>query len=126
MLVQIPVSVGELVDKVTILRIKARRIGADRRANVERELDLLGAILDRSLPQTEAIAALARDLEAVNVRLWDIEDGKRACERRQDFGPAFVALARAVYIENDRRAALKKEINLLTGSAIVEEKSYPV
>jgi hypothetical protein len=67
---------------------------------------------------------LTAELLAVNAALWDIEDGKRDCERRQDFGPAFIALARSVYIENDRRAAMKRRINDLTGSDIVEEKSY--
>ncbi len=125
MLVEIPVSVGELVDKVTILRIKARRIGEAKRANVVRELTLLEEIMARVVPAGAGVAALTTDLEAVNARLWDIEDGKRDCERRQDFGAPFVALARAVYLENDRRAAIKRRINELTGSAIVEEKSYP-
>ena len=125
MLVEIPVSVGELVDKVTILRIKAERIAPERRPNVERELALLEEALTRAVPSSPELEALRRDLHAINARLWEIEDGKRECERRQDFGPAFVALARAVYLDNDRRAAIKRRINLLTGSEIVEEKSYP-
>ncbi len=124
MLIEIPVSVGELVDKVTILRLKAERIAASRRAHVQRELALLEAVASRAVPPSPELDALSRDLQDVNARLWDIEDGKRDCERRQEFGPTFVALARSVYVENDRRAAIKRQINLLTGSEIVEEKSY--
>jgi hypothetical protein len=125
MLIHIPVSVGELVDKITILRVKAERIGAEKKPNVVRELRLLEAILDRELPPSPELAALTGRLAKVNARLWDIEDGKRACERRGAFGSDFIELARSVYSENDRRAAIKRQINELTGSDIVEEKSYP-
>lgn len=118
-----PVSAGELVDKITILEVKAERIDPARRPNVERELTLLRAVAARELP-SEGLEALTAELRAVNAALWDIEDGKRDCERRGDFGPAFVALARAVYRENDRRAAIKRAINDAVGSEIVEEKSY--
>jgi len=124
-MITIPVAAGELVDKITILRVKAERIGDPaKEANVRRELELLEAVAARELPDSPELQAQVAELTAVNGALWDIEDGKRDCERRQDFGPRFVELARKVYIENDRRAAEKRRINELTGSAIVEEKSY--
>ncbi len=126
MAIMAPVSAGELVDKITILRLKAERIGDPAKAaNVRRELDLLEAVSARELSASEDLAALTLELAQINAALWDIEDGKRDCERRQDFGPAFIELARAVYLQNDRRAEIKRRINALTGSTIVEEKSYP-
>ena len=118
-----PISAGELIDKITILRIKAQRIAAEKRVNVRHELDLLEALAARELAGVD-LDALTTELTAINAALWDIEDGKRDCERRGDFGPDFVALARSVYIENDRRAAVKRRINDAAGSDIVEEKSY--
>jgi hypothetical protein len=120
---RIPVSWGELVDKVTILEIKARRLTSEAgRANVRKELDLLGAIL------AGAVAARVSDLKdrltAVNERLWDIEDSIRVKESRGEFDDGFIRLARSVYIENDERAAIKREINVLLSSQLVEEKSY--
>jgi Family of unknown function (DUF6165) len=120
----IPVSAGELVDKITILRVKAERIDAAKRANVQKELALLEAVASERLAASPVLDGLIAELFAVNAALWDIEEGKRDCERRGDFGPGFVELARAVYRENDRRAAIKRRINDLTGSEIVEEKSY--
>jgi hypothetical protein len=120
----IPVSAGELVDKITILRVKAERIDAAKRANVQKELALLEAVAAERLAASPVLEALIAELFAVNAALWDIEEGKRDCERRSDFGPGFIELARAVYRENDRRAAIKRRINDLTGSDIVEEKSY--
>jgi hypothetical protein len=119
-----PISAGELVDKLTILRVKAERIGAEKRANVLHELALLEAVAAREIAEDERITALTAELQGVNAALWDIEDGKRDCERRGDFGPGFIELARAVYRENDRRAAIKRAINEVAGSDIVEEKSY--
>ncbi len=120
-----PVSAGELIDKITILRVKATRIGdAAKEANVKAELALLEETAARELPQSAALEDLVAQLTQINAALWDIEDGKRDCERRQDFGPTFVELARRVYIDNDRRAAVKRQINTLVGSEIVEEKSY--
>jgi hypothetical protein len=120
-----PISAGELVDKITILRVKAERIGdLVKQANVLKELRLLEALAHDALPRTPALDALTGELTAINAALWDIEDGKRDCERRQDFGAEFVRLARAVYLENDRRAAIKRAINEATGSDLVEEKSY--
>ena len=120
-----PVSAGELIDKITILRVKAMRIGDPaKEANVRAELALLEAIAAQDLQASEALERLTAELTQVNAALWDIEDGKRDHERRQDFGPSFVQLARRVYIDNDRRAAVKRAINALAGSEIVEEKSY--
>ena len=119
-----PISVGELIDKITILRIKADKIrdGAARR-NVGNELE--------RLVQIRAELALAADLKEleqqlldVNLRLWKVEDDLRDLERLRDFGARFVELARSVYSLNDRRAALKRQINEVTSSGIVDEKSY--
>jgi len=120
----IPVSAGELVDKITILRVKAARIDQAKLANVKQELELLEAVATRELKDMPALDALSAELEAVNAALWDVEEGKRDCERRKDFGPAFIALARRVYQENDRRAAIKRRINEAAGSDLMEEKSY--
>jgi hypothetical protein len=119
-----PVSVGELIDKITILEIKAERIEEPAaHANVLRELAALRALRDRE-PMPEAVAALTAELAAANRALWDIEDALRRLEREGRFDAEFVALARQVYGVNDRRAALKRRISGLTGSAIVEEKLY--
>jgi hypothetical protein len=121
----VPVSPGELLDKITILRIKAERISdATKLANVRHELALLEqtwrtAVPDERHPQSDEAA-----LTAVNSRLWIIEDDIRLQEAARDFGARFIELARAVYVENDARAAIKKRINVALGSAIVEEKSY--
>lgn len=120
----IPVSWGELLDKITILEIKRQRIAEPAaRANVEKEHRLLcdaaGSVLD-----DDEVAALVDQLRSVNRSLWGIEDAIRAQEAAEDFGPRFTALARAVYTANDRRAALKRAINVMLNSAIVEEKSY--
>jgi hypothetical protein len=120
-----PVSAGELIDKITILRVKAERIGDPaKEANVRAELALLEATATQALEASDDLARLTAELTQINAALWDIEDGKRDHERRQDFGPSFVQLARRVYIDNDRRAAVKRAINALAGSEIVEEKSY--
>jgi hypothetical protein len=125
MSIMAPISAGELVDKITILRVKAERIGDPaKEANVRKELAMLEAIAADALPASAEIERLTDELAAVNGALWDIEDGKRDCERRQDFGDRFVQLARSVYIENDRRAAIKRAINEAAGSDIIEEKSY--
>lgn len=121
----VPVSPGELIDKITILRIKAGRIDdAGKRANVLVELAALEAVAAAHVPADEGIAGLTAELQAVNETLWVVEDDLRDLERAKDFGARFVELARAVYVTNDRRAALKKAINTALGSRIVEEKSY--
>jgi hypothetical protein len=120
-----PISAGELIDKITILRVKATRIGDPvKEANVRAELALLEETAARELAGSPDLERLTGELTQINAALWDIEDGKRDHERRQDFGPSFVQLARRVYIDNDRRAAVKRAINALAGSEIVEEKSY--
>jgi Family of unknown function (DUF6165) len=117
-----PVSWGELIDKITILEIKAARIAdAAKLANVKRELQALTVVRDS---QGTAPAEIAAELRQVNEQLWDIEDLIRECEQRGDFGAAFIDLARSVYKTNDRRAALKRKINDAMGSELVEEKSY--
>lgn len=121
----IPVSWGELLDKVTILQIKSERMtDAVKLANVRVELALLEGIRDRHCPASDTLAALVAELRAVNGRLWEIEDAIRDCERRRDFGEGFIELARSVYFTNDHRADLKYRINSLMGSQVVEEKSY--
>jgi hypothetical protein len=121
----VPVSPGELLDKITILRIKAARItDAAKVANVRLELSLLEEIWRASVDAAIDVAADERALQAVNERLWVIEDDIRDKERAQAFDARFIELARAVYVENDERAAIKKRINLKLGSRIVEEKSY--
>lgn len=123
-MIDVPVSWGELIDKITILEIKSVRIDDPvKQANVARELSLLADRL-ATIPMPPAVDGLTAELKAVNLALWEIEDEIRDCERAGDFGPRFVELARSVYRTNDRRAALKKDINAALGSAIVEEKSY--
>jgi hypothetical protein len=121
----IAVSWGELFDKMTILEIKSEKlVGEAALANVRRELEGLREALAASPIDREAVSEKIAALRAVNSALWDIENAIRACERRADFGEAFVQLARSVYTQNDRRARIKKEINSLLGSLLVEEKSY--
>lgn len=121
----IEIGPGELIDKITILRIKSERMGdAAKLRNVRHELEVLEQARREHLPDSAALRSLEAELKAVNEALWVIEDDIRDCEARRDFGPAFIELARSVYKSNDRRAAIKKELNLLTGSSIVEEKSY--
>ena len=121
----VEVSVGELMDKITILEIKGERIrDADKQQHVCRELSMLCAVRDRAVPMVPELERCVAELRATNEILWSIEDEIRDCERRQDFGAHFVELARAVYRQNDRRSALKRTINELVGSRLVEEKSY--
>lgn len=121
----VPTSPGELVDKITILRLKADRIDDPARlANVRHELAVLTELADQTLPPGAELSALWNELAEINAALWVIEDDIRDHDAAGDFGATFVALARAVYQTNDRRAAVKKRINQYLGSAIVEEKSY--
>jgi hypothetical protein len=121
----VPVSPGELLDKITILRIKAARIlDPAKVANVKLELALLEATWRDSGCTAEGLAQEERALQQVNEQLWDIEDRIRDKESRQIFDREFIELARAVYVSNDERAAIKKRINARLGSRIVEEKSY--
>jgi len=119
----VPVSVGELIDKISILEIKSERIeNSTQLANVARELAALRAAVARL--DHRALAEPAAALKQTNTQLWGVEDDIRECEARADFGARFVALARAVYRLNDERARLKRVINEISGSRYVEEKSY--
>jgi len=121
----VPVSFGELLDKVAILEIKSERMtDAAKLANVRKELDALNATWAGHAASRVDIAALRAALKAVNERLWVIEDDIRIQEKQQRFDAEFIRLARAVYFENDERARIKKDINLALGSSYVEEKSY--
>jgi hypothetical protein len=121
----VPVSWGELIDKLSILEIKAERLRAPEAvANVRREVALLSAILAEQRTHLQELAALKAALDAVNRRLWDIEDAIREKEAAGSFDAAFVDLARSVYRANDERSRIKRRINELLRSGIVEEKQY--
>jgi post-segregation antitoxin (ccd killing protein) len=123
--VLIETSPGEVIDKITILEIKSERmIEPDKLGNVRTELEMLRAARDAAIGPSGALSALTAELRAVNETIWDVEDELRGCEQAGDFGSRFVQLARSVYKDNDHRAALKRKINELVGSRIVEEKSY--
>jgi hypothetical protein len=125
MQLQVPVSVGEVLDKITILQIKLAHISdAAKRANIQNELDALLPLVAGDAFTTDQMQALIAELKSVNEALWDIEDDIREKEAAKSFDAEFIRLARAVYITNDKRAEIKKQINLATGSALVEEKSY--
>jgi len=125
MVVTIPVSWGELFDKLTILEIKKSRIDDDRKlVNISKELKALQDICKaRQLPE-QGLQDLVSELHQINDSLWQIEDDIRNCERNKDFSEQFINLARSVYKTNDKRAELKHQINTLLGSELVEEKSY--
>ena len=120
----VPVSPGELLDKISILEIKAERI--DDRAKLENVRHELGVLREvrQAIAPSAALSALTAELKSVNESLWDVEDSLRDCERRLKFGPRFVELARSVYRHNDRRSVLKRQINELLGSRLIEEKAY--
>ena len=121
----IPVSIGELADKLTILEIKAERIeDAGKRAHVQVELEGLRALWAPLERAQEALAPLKRDLRAINERMWDVQDALRAKEAAQAFDGEFVTLARAVAQRNGERIAVKNTINRLAGSRFIEEKQY--
>lgn len=120
---EIEVSNGDLVDKITILQIKLQRIVSPQKlSNIQREFDLLHKKM-AAINMDESADTYQRLLE-VNMKLWDIEDQIRIKESKREFDDGFILLARSVYVENDKRAAVKREINLQTGSQIVEEKEY--
>ena len=122
---RVEISVGELVDKITILEIKLMFIDdTAKRENINKELATLNASFVEDVGEGAEVLALKESLKQVNLELWRIEDDIRECERQNDFGDDFIRLARAVYHTNDKRAALKREVNELVGSELVEEKSY--
>jgi chorismate mutase len=121
----IPISPGELLDKITILQIKSERItDATKVANVKTELGMLEQVWSEAVSDDEQIRALKRELKSINEALWEIEDDIRDEERNRRFGERFIELARAVYVTNDERGNAKKKVNLHLNSSIVEEKSY--
>jgi hypothetical protein len=121
----IPVSAGELIDKITILEIKAQRFAdPEQLSHVRYELNLLREVQSHSLASCDEVQELTRQLKSVNEELWQIENALRSCEGRKEFGAGFIALARSVYRTNDRRCALKRQINELAGSSLIEEKLY--
>jgi hypothetical protein len=123
--IEVEISAGEFVDKLTILRIKKQRISdPEKAANVLREHDLLQHRFDESIVRTSELDALVVRLDEVNQAPWDIEDAIREKERAKTFDDEFTSIARSVYVQNDRRAAIKREINVLLDSSVVEEKSY--
>jgi hypothetical protein len=125
MLLQAQISVGEFIDKITILEIKLARIkDAGKLENVRREYSALTRAYTERLTDDAEIAPLRSELKAVNEALWRIEDDLRARERAKGFDADFIQLARSVYFTNDRRAELKKRIDLTLGSELTEEKSY--
>lgn len=120
-----PISPGELLDKLTILQIKSENITDHvKLQNVNVERAALQSVADTHIPETEKLQSLAAALLSVNKELWAIEDDIRDCERAGNFGKTFIQLARAVYVTNDKRADLKKRINVEMDSKLVEEKSY--
>jgi predicted nuclease with TOPRIM domain len=119
---KIEISNGEIIDKLTIIRIKLEKIkDKDKRVNLQKEYDELSASASAIISTSDD---LYKSLYEVNSELWDIEDHIRDLERKKDFGEDFISTARAVYIKNDRRSELKREINIKTSSGLIEEKSY--
>ena len=120
----VPISVGELMDKLMILEIKSERINnPSQLKNIVHELEALRAVPLGDIDRT-TLDKLSAELKRVNAKLWDVEDAIRDCDARGDFGDSFVEIARAVYRLNDERSRLKKAINLASGSRLFEEKSY--
>ncbi len=121
----IPISPGELLDKITILEIKSERIeSAEKKANVNNELSMLNDVWEKAVNNDDEIAILRTEMKKINETLWDIEDDIRDEERNKKFTERFIELARSVYVINDQRADVKKRINQYLKSDIVEEKSY--
>jgi len=123
--ISVEIAPGELIDKITILEIKLERITDKAKlVNVRLEWETLTKARDGAIKASPDLERLSAKLKAANEALWEIEDDIRDCERDKEFGETFVRLARSVYISNDKRAALKREINELLGSSLIEEKSY--
>lgn len=121
----IPISPGELLDKITILEIKSERIeSAEKKANVNNELNMLNKVWSDAVTEDSDIISMRKELKSINEALWDIEDDIRDEERDKRFTEKFIELARSVYVTNDQRADVKKRINIYLKSDIVEEKSY--
>ena len=124
-IIEVPVSPGEVLDKITILEIKSERMDdAAKLVNVRRELELLQAAWRKAVKEDDTVRRIHDELKAINEALWEIEDDIRDKERAREFDQVFIELARSVYVTNDKRANAKKALNLHLGSEIVEEKSY--
>lgn len=125
MTIKVELAYGELLDKVTILQIKSERItDEDKLANVNKELELLNKLWNQDEKSSVDIANEFTALKEINEKIWDIEDGIRDKERVKEFDQEFIELARSVYFSNDKRAEIKRAINLKLGSELIEEKSY--
>ena len=125
MILHAPAAIGDVLDRITILRHKSTRVAGEAAANVARELHALSSAWNAAgLPPVDAVPEAA-ELAEVNRALWNVEDRLRTAESAGEFGPAFVADARSVYQINDRRAALKRAVNLRFGSGLIEEKVHP-
>jgi hypothetical protein len=125
MAINIPVSWGELIDKITILEIKMNRIqDVEKLDNISKELEALNLIFNQNCSELELVGQLKTELRTVNEKLWEIEDDIRKCEKGKNFSQRFIDLARAVYMNNDQRSVLKREINIVLKSELIEEKSY--
>ena len=123
--IKVPVSPGEVLDKITILEIKSERMSDPEKVhNVKAELALLQATWSENIRDTREIQSLHAPLKEINEALWEIEDDIRDKERAKEFDDRFIELARAVYVTNDKRSRVKKDLNLHLGSEIIEEKSY--
>jgi len=121
----IPISPGELLDKITILEIKSERIeSVEKKSNVNTELGMLNRVWTDATSEDASLKSMRKELKSINESLWVIEDDIREEERNRQFGERFIELARSVYVTNDQRADVKKRINLHLNSDIVEEKSY--
>ena len=121
-IINVPISVGELIDKITILEIKKDKLKNVKLKNILKELSFLRAVLEKNsifIPD-----AIYFQLKSINLKLWDIEDKIRIKEKNKEFDNEFIELARSVYLNNDRRSATKKELNIMFNSEIIEEKSY--
>jgi len=121
----VPISVGELIDKISILKIKEKKItNKNKQKNIIKELNFLEKIYKSNIKKNKKLDHYEKQLIKINQILWEIEDKIRNCESKRDFKETFVKLARSVYINNDKRSKIKREINTITGSNLIEEKSY--
>ena len=119
------ISAGELIDKITILEIKKLKISdTEKTKDIQKELSSLNDTLEKTIPDVSKIKILIEKLKTINLKLWDIENGKRLAEKNNDFGKKFIELARSVYKTNDERSKIKLEINIIFNSNIKEVKSY--
>jgi hypothetical protein len=121
----VPLSVGELIDKISILKIKKKKItNKNKQKNIIKELKFLEKIYKSNIKKNKKLDRCEKQLIKINKILWEIEDEIRNCESKRDFKEIFIKLARSVYINNDKRSKIKREINTITGSNLIEEKSY--